>query len=65
MPGEKYVYTYDLHLFDAEKRSHQVVDIAKYPDQEVKVMLLILINTRNIFILPVRAGRVTRWIFAG
>ena len=39
MPGEKYVYTYDLHLFDAEKRSHQVVDIAKYPDQEVKVML--------------------------
>ena len=38
MPGEKYVYTYDLHLFDAEKRSHQVVDIAKYPDQEVKVM---------------------------
>ena len=39
MPGEKYVYTYDLHLFNAEKRSHQVVDIAKYPDQEVKVIL--------------------------
>ena len=39
MPGEKYVYTYDLHLFNAEKRSHHVVDIAKYPDQEVKVIL--------------------------
>ena len=39
MPGEKYVYTYDLHLFHAEKRSHQVVDIAKYPDQEVKIIL--------------------------
>ena len=39
MPGEKYVYTYDLHLFNAEKRSHQVVDISKYPDQEVKVIL--------------------------
>ena len=39
MPGEKYVYTYDLHLFNAEKRSHHMVDIAKYPDQEVKVIL--------------------------
>ena len=53
MPGEKYVYTYDLHLFNAEKRSHNVD------------YFLILINTRNIFILPARAGRVMKWIFVG
>ena len=39
MPGEKHVFTYDLHLFYPEKKLHVKVDIGKYPDQEVKMML--------------------------
>ncbi len=39
MPGEEHVFTYDLHLFYPETRSHIKVDIEKYPDQEVKMML--------------------------
>lgn len=38
MPGEKNVFTYDLHLFNPDSLKHIVVDIAKYPDQEVKVL---------------------------
>lgn len=38
MPGEKRVFTYDLHLFYPDTKRHVVVDIAKYPDQEVKMM---------------------------
>lgn len=38
MPGEKYVFTYELHLFHPETRKHVVVNIDKYPDQEVKMV---------------------------
>lgn len=38
MPGDKYVFTYDLHLFHPETRQHLVVNIDKYPDQEVKIV---------------------------
>lgn len=38
MPGEQNVFTYDLHLFYPKTRRHVVVDIAKYPDQEVKMV---------------------------
>ena len=41
------------------------VNIAKYPDQEVKVILFDFNKYRNIFILPARAGRVMKWIFVG
>ncbi len=38
MPGEKNVFTYDLHLFYPETLEHKVVDISKYPDQKVEMM---------------------------
>lgn len=38
LPGEKYVFTYDLHLFYPETGRCVKVDISKYPDQEVKMM---------------------------
>ena len=38
MPGEEAVFTYDLHLFYPETGKHVVVDIDKYPDQEVKMV---------------------------
>lgn len=38
MPGEKHVFTYELHLFYPETLKHRVVDIAAYPDQEVKMV---------------------------
>ena len=38
MPGEKYVFTYDLHLFYPETCQHIVVNIDKYPDQEVRIV---------------------------
>lgn len=38
MPGDKYVVQYDLHIFDAEKKEHIIVDISKYPDQKVKII---------------------------
>lgn len=38
MPGDKEVFTYDLHLFYPEEGKHLTVDISKYPDQEVKII---------------------------
>ena len=38
MPGEKYVFTYDLHLFYPETCQHIVVNIDKYPNQEVRIV---------------------------
>ena len=38
MPGEKYVFTYDLHLFYPETCQHIVVNIDKFPDQEVRIV---------------------------
>lgn len=38
MPADSVVFTYDLHLFYPEEKRHLVVDIAKYPDQEVKIL---------------------------
>ena len=37
MPGEKNVFTYDLHIFYPSTLEHKVIDISKYPDQEVKM----------------------------
>lgn len=38
IPGEEYVFTYDLHIFQPDSMKHIIADIAKYPDQEVKVL---------------------------
>jgi len=38
MPGDKYVYTYDLHLFHPKTKKHIKIDISKYLDQEVKML---------------------------
>lgn len=47
MPGDKEVFTYDLHLFYPEELRHLEVDIAKYPDQEVKIIPSDLKNNPN------------------
>ncbi|HBG41990.1 MAG TPA: S9 family peptidase [Porphyromonadaceae bacterium] len=38
MPHDTAVYTYDLHLFYPAGKRHAVIDIDKYPDQEVKML---------------------------
>lgn len=38
MPGDKFVYTYDLQLFYPEMGRSIKVDIEKYPDQEVNII---------------------------
>lgn len=38
MPGEEAVFTYELHLFYPDTQKQVVVDIEKYPDQEVKIV---------------------------